>query len=118
MPSSGGERLCSAGFMRRYSALSEGSEEGEDRVVGSESRRYLARRHEVLQSLLLGGQICLDVSMSGLQSLVAKPESNDGDVHAGLKQMHCTRMSQQVRMNSLADQAGTFDGGTANSGLK
>ena len=94
MPSSGGERLWSAGFMQLYSALSERGEEGEDRIVGSESRCHLARRHKVLQSLLLGGQICLDVSMSGLQSLVAKPESDDRDVHAGLKQMHCARMPQ------------------------
>src|ERR1700740_70366 len=94
MPSSGGERLCSAGFMQRYSALSEGGKEGEDRVVGPESRHHLARRHEVLQSLLLGSQICLDVSMSGLQSLVDKPQGDDGDVHAGLQQVHCARMPQ------------------------
>jgi hypothetical protein len=58
MPSSGGERLRSAGFMQHYSALLEGGEEGEDRVVGSESRRYLARRHKALQRLLFGGQVC------------------------------------------------------------
>jgi len=48
MPSSGGERLCSAGFMQSYSALSEGGEEGENRVVGSESRRYPARQQKIL----------------------------------------------------------------------
>jgi hypothetical protein len=48
MPSNGGKCLCSAGFMQRYSALLEGSEEGDDRSIGSESRRYPARQQKIL----------------------------------------------------------------------
>ena len=48
MPSNGGKCLCSAGFMQRYSALLEGGEEGDDRSIGSESRRYPARQQKIL----------------------------------------------------------------------
>jgi hypothetical protein len=48
MPSNGGKCLCSAGFMQRYSALLEGGEEGDDRSIGSESRRYPAHQQKIL----------------------------------------------------------------------
>jgi hypothetical protein len=48
MPSNDGKCLCGAGFMQRYSALLEGAEEGDDRSIGSESRRYPAHRQKVL----------------------------------------------------------------------
>ena len=58
------------------------------------------------QRLLLHGEVGLDVLVRRGGALVAKPQRDHADVHARLQQMHCCRVTQGVRRDRPAGQAG------------
>jgi hypothetical protein len=62
------------------------------------------RRGQLLQCALFHLEIRFDVTMSGLDTLVAQPQSDDGDVNAGLQQMHGRRVTNHMGAYSLAGQ--------------
>lgn len=52
---------------------------------------------EFAECPFLEGQICFDVHVGGGQAFVAKPQSNYGDVDAGLQKVHRRRVTKRVR---------------------
>ena len=92
MPSDHGEWLCSAGFVIRCSAELEGLQEGQQRIVRAEPRGGLAGGCKLSNGLFLHFDIRFQVTVSGLDALVTKPKSDDGDVHSGQQKVHCGGM--------------------------
>ena len=56
------------------------------------------------ESLLLALHIGDHVAMRGLNTLMSEPYCDGGYVHAGRQHAHCSRMTKDVRRDSLAHQ--------------
>jgi len=77
------------------------SEESKQSVVGFKSRCGLAGGGQFLQGLFLNEKVGLNVAMRSLNVLMAQPQGDYCDVHAGLEQMESARVSNQVRTTCL-----------------
>ncbi len=73
MQSIDGERAVGVGFIELLPAFSERCQESQQVVAGFETLRKLPCGRECFEHLLFGGKIRFEVSVSGLNALVAEP---------------------------------------------
>ena len=64
------------------------------------------------QSLLLGDEIRLDVSMGRLNALMSKPQGDGADIDTRLEQVHGGRVPDHVRSNAFGEEAWAVGAGT------
>jgi hypothetical protein len=63
----------------------------------------LARWRQFFQGLLFIGEVGLQVKVSCLDMLMAKPQRNHSNVHAGVQQVSCRGGAQRVGRDLLGD---------------
>ncbi len=83
---------------------SERLQERQQAVGGVESTERRIDRHDFFERLFLHSKTRMHVGVGGFYAFVTQPESNHGDIHAGLKQGHCGAMANHMRGNSLSPQ--------------
>jgi hypothetical protein len=63
------------------------------------------RPEPFLERLLLQLEISLQISVGGFDALVAEPEGDGGNVHAGFEQVHGGGMADNVGRDALSGKA-------------
>ena len=62
---------------------------------------------QFFQCLLFHGKIGVKVHVGRLNTFMAEPQRNGGDIHASLEQMHGGRVSYDMRRNVFGGEAWT-----------
>ena len=75
-------------------------------------------RTQLFEALSLHSQIQFEVLMSSGRAFMAQPQRDDGDVVAGLQQVHRRRMAKQMRRDGPSFERGAVVGGVGGGALQ
>ena len=79
-------------------------QEAKQFIIRSEAEFLGRDRSGLLESLLLKGEVGVEIDLGGFDGLVPKPQCNHRQVYTGLQQLHCGGVSKYVRRYALGFQ--------------